>query len=181
MKIDIKEKENISFYDELLYVTSYYKKIKINHKRKITKLSSEFTKYLILILVFMISTIALYIVFKDEFYIAPIIMYILLLIVDIYYIYSTKKRIKDFMNSKDDKVTININENYVQYSSVKSVYKINWEDIECILVNKYSICFIPKNGSSNIIGVSIKYRHKIVETIKKYNKSKLLVINNHEE
>ena len=181
MKIEIDKKSDKNYYDEIMYVKSYYRKIKINHKRKITKLSSEFIKYLILIFIFMILTILLYLYFKDTFYIYIIVVYGLLLMFDLYLLYTSSKKTINYINGLEDKETINITDTYVKHTSINSVYKINWEDMECILVNKYSICFIPKTGSSGIISVPIEYRHKVVETIKKYNKQKLLVINNHEK
>ena len=179
MKIRIKERESKKFYDEVLFVTSYYYKILKNHKKRISRMTLEFMKYLLLIGVFLLLTIYLYLDTKDNFYIFVMSVYGIFLIFCIYFIFLSYKRIKEYMVDKDE-VTINITQEYIEYRTVSSYFKTNYDDMECVLINKYSICFIPKTNKSALISLGIRYKDEVIRMLKKYKKESLLV-NYHEK
>ena len=57
--------------------------------------------------------------------------------------------------------------------------QINWDSIQVIVINKYTISIIPKNEVLNniIISLSTKYKKEFIKGLKKYNKEFLLVDN----
>ena len=55
--------------------------------------------------------------------------------------------------------------------------KLPWEVIEYIIINKYSICVLPKNFSAILIGIEISAKDEVYKALKKYKKLNLLVDN----
>ena len=55
--------------------------------------------------------------------------------------------------------------------------KLPWEAIEHIIINKYSICVLPKNFSAILIGIEIGAKDDVYKSLKKYKKLDLLVDN----
>lgn len=55
--------------------------------------------------------------------------------------------------------------------------KLPWKSIEYIIINKYSICVLPKNFSAILIGIEIGSKDDVYQSLKKYKKLDLLVDN----
>ena len=54
---------------------------------------------------------------------------------------------------------------------------INWTSIEYIVINKYSICAIPKNPTEIMLSLSNDYKDMFLKAIKKYKKEDLIIDN----
>jgi len=173
MKLEFNERGSKEFYDEILFVNANYYKILKNKNKKINRLTISFIKYLIISIIFTCLTIFLYLRTNDSFYTFVIGIYIILILFCIYFIIITNKRIKELI-SREEKITINITENYIEYKSVNSIFKINFEDVACILINKYSICFVPKTTKNAMISITSNYKDQIIKLLKKYKKESLL-------
>lgn len=173
MKLEINENENNNFYDELIFVQSNYKKLLIKKKKNVSRMTIVFLKYILISIVFGILTYIMYNETKDNFYYFALYIYGLLVIFAIVFIFITKRRINDSSN-KFEKTKITLNDKDIEYKSLNSIYKIEWNNLAFILFNKYSICFIPKDGKGKIIAISIKYNDKISEYLKKHKKDNLI-------
>ena len=55
--------------------------------------------------------------------------------------------------------------------------KLYWDYIDYIIINKYSICVIPKSSYSILIGIEISSKDEVIECLKKYKKIDLLIDN----
>lgn len=53
-------------------------------------------------------------------------------------------------------------------------FRLNFKDIRWIILNKYSITFLPKNKGATLIAIEIKYRDQIINNIK----DKSLIVDN---
>lgn len=173
MKLEINENESNKFYDELIFIQSNYKKLLIKKKKNVSRMTIIFLKYILISIVFGILTLIMYNETKDKFYYFALYIYGLLVIFALVFIFITKRKINDEKN-KFEKTKITLNDKNIEYKSLNSIYKIEWNNLSFILFNKYSICFIPKDGKGKIIAISIKYKDKILECLKKYKKDNLI-------
>ncbi len=176
MKFEFKERESRSFYDEILFVAAYYKKIINNKYKKVTKLSTYMIKNIIisLLLIIVIGFYYYKTMNKLNFFMLGILIAIVLYC--IYYLIFIKKRIDAFVNYKG-KMTITINDKKIEYKDENNSFKADWDQIAFILVSKYSICFIPKTRENAMITLNSENKDKLISVLEKYNKKDLLVDN----
>ena len=176
MEFKIKNNGSKEFYDEFLYVVTQYKKIKNNPEKKAYRM----TRYLIIYILFVLAGMLLfgfmYSGHKNLIWAALIGMYSLLLVYLVIYLVNLTKKIKTYIDMEDEQI-INIDDKGVKISSGENAFTINWDDIANIVVNKYSICFIPKTAANFLMSVSVEYIDNVVEAIKKVNRESLLVDN----
>lgn len=177
MKIEINEKPDRKFYDELLYVTSYYKKIKKKPNKKITTITKELMKDIGIILLLLLIELFFYFEYQDNIFLFMIGFIGLILIFFILYLIAVQKRIKDFLKD-NTKTIISINESGVELvkENIQHI-QVDWNSIDFILINKYSICLLPKNITNIIIALDTKNKKEFLEGIKKYDKDDLIVDN----
>lgn len=177
MKIEINEKPNKNFYDEFLSVSIKYRKILKNPNIKIKKITRELIKLIIMALLTLIFLIVSYVYFKDTLFMFLTGIIFLLLIYTVMYYIAINKRIKLFENDKSKSV-INIDLDGIELIKENSQdVKLNWEQIKFILINKETICLIPKNPSFIMIALNTEYKDEFLEGVYKYNKENLIVDN----
>ena len=80
---------------------------------------------------------------------------------------------KKFKNNDSYKKLI-IEDEYVELHIGDEQYRLNFNDICWIILNKYSITFLPKTEGSTLIAVEIKYKNQIIDNIKE----KHLIVDN---
>ncbi len=177
MKVELKKCYFRDFYDEFLYVSSKWQKIKKNPRKKVYKLTSALIVAAFFMFVFLILSCFLYLKYKELIF--PIFIgvcwssfvYILA------YLNNINKIIDMYTNDNNVQV-MNINDKCVEYFDEKKSIMVKWDDIACVVINKYSISFIPKTIFGFVISVSINNKDDIVKAIKKANRDSLLIDNN---
>ena len=85
-------------------------------------------------------------------------------------------RITKMMN-KPGTITVEIDEQGVRYLLDNNKFELNWDDIKAVVINNNSINFIPKKTNKTFIGLDIRYRNEIEESINQLNKNDLLIDN----
>lgn len=176
MKIEINKVGSKKFYDEFLYVLMNHNKIKKNPRKKAK--SGIFSLVTYIILALLTAVILAFWYFKNNDGIVAVLigMNVILLILLSAYLVIIEKRIKMLMSQKDTKV-IEINEEGIRYTDTQQDIIAKWEDISCIVANKYSVCVLPKSSLNAIISLSAEYKEYVVNSLKEQNKSELLVDN----
>ena len=106
--------------------------------------------------------------------------FIFVFILDVYIYISCIKRIKNYINDKGIK-HVNIEKEYVEYKDDNKSFKVKFKDIKCVIMNKYSICFIPNSLNNAIISMTIEYKNDIINVLKKYKREELIINNWKEE
>ena len=81
------------------------------------------------------------------------------------------------MNEKGSK-TINIEKDYISYKDNNKSFRVEFDDLKYVVINKYSICFIPKNKLSALISINVEYKKDVIDALSKYKKDYLIVDNN---
>ena len=179
MKIEINKKQKKEFYDEFLYVTGNYKKIKDNPHKKVRLLTKETLRIYSFIIVSFALFVVAYLRYHDKLYLFIIAMLFLLSIFVIGYYTAIKKSIKLYLQN-DLKQVINITDKGIELKQDTNSIKISWKSVAYIVINKYSICVLPKKEKDIMLAISTDYEKEFLKGIKKYKKEDL-VVNNKEE
>lgn len=176
MKIEITKKPRKEFYDEFLFVAGNYKKIKKNPNTKARLLTNDAKKLYLISMLFFILFIPAYIKYKDTIYLFIIIIFFLLSIFSIGYYSAIKKRIQLYISTEANQV-LSITDKGLELKQKNQKVHINWTSIEYIVINKYSICAIPKNPTEIMLSLSNDYKDMFLKAIKKYKKENLIIDN----
>ena len=175
MKLEFVEKEEKKYYDELYYISYKYSELVKKPNKRVDGMTSYLLKYDILLFLTAVL-VGISNTNKDSIGFILLGMTILMFINYFYYIIIYNKRIKAMLN-KNNNILIKINDNGIDYNDNYVERKQQWDDIKYIIVNKYTLSFIPKDIAGLIINVPKKYKKEINESLKKYNKEYLLVDN----
>lgn len=169
MIVKSREKENKKFFDEFYYIALNCG----SFRKRPTKKARSATQYLVfLAILFFVSSIALMFVPELElisFMLFIIFFYLVIILIII------KRHTKITLN---ESVYIKIDEDGIEdiYENKIST-KLYWDYIEHIIINKYSICVVPKSSYSILIGTDISNKDDMIKALKKYNKIDLLIDN----
>lgn len=178
MKIEIKDRENRNYYDELLYITSNYKKIFDNPKKKAHSLSID---ALVMGIISFVALILFIILYRNNnsyrLFLFGIYLFILLIVLSIVYYLLIQRRITKLRNVKGT-ITLEIEKEHIDFITKKSKYKVLWKDIKYVLINKHTICFIPKKSGMLLISLGIRYKEKVISALKDIKKTNLIIDTN---
>ena len=176
MKFEVKERGPKEFYDEMLYVVTYYKKFVKNPKTK----AWQYTKFLYLFMGVSLAMcgafIVLHVLDKEWYSSAMIGAFLLMFFLFLFLFVRVKKTIKIYMDDKSVK-TIEINEEAISYASDTMNLKMNKEDIGTIVINKYSICILPKEMNKYVISIYKDYLDDFLKGANENGYEKMIVNN----
>ena len=165
-----KEKDNKKYFEEFMYVASNYYVFKKRPKTKAHSLINMYRLYIVLF--FVLSIVFMFIPWVYELsalFLAFFCFYLYLFI-------ESKYRLREYLKYGDSLIKID-EEGIENICDDKITIKLPWEAIECIIINKYSICVLPKNFSAILIGIEISTKDDVYKALKKYKKIDLLVDN----
>ena len=176
MKIVITDHDKKEYYDELLYVSSHYKKFLNNPNRKAKGEGQNTLVWTILAAVILVIFLIMFFTTKSmtNLYVAG--LYMLILAYALYYLSIVNKRIDLMMNDGLNK-TVEINDQYIEYEDGKQTLRIKWDEIAYVMIQKYSICFLPKSPTSLFVTISRLYEDQVLEAVQKAGKDSLVVDN----
>ena len=170
MTIQNKEKGNRKYYEEIMYISSNYYIFKKRPQTKTHSLLKVFRLYSLLFLI--LSTIFLFI----PNMIALSGIYFSFFLVYIYSLFETNYKLKEYMKHGDSSIIIDETGIESKEENITSS-KLYWEAIEYIIINKYSICVLPKNFAHFAIFIEISSKEEVLKALEKYNKTNLLIDN----
>ena len=180
MKIEIKEKPTRNFYNEILYIQTNYKKILRNPSRRAGKLTTSVILYLLT--AFTAILVSLYFYTQDkpnnifQYY---AFFFLILFIFAFFYLILVNRRLNQLVHfAKDNQSTITIDNKNISLIKDKSTVSITWDSLQSIVINKYSIIFLPQDISNMYIAINTEYKEEILKVVKKYKKEKLIQDNN---
>ena len=170
------EKTERNMYDELLFITSKYNTILNNPRLKVHKVTNVFWGYIVMGIIIVALFTYFAIKKNSPVFIALIILAVLCIILSIKYLIDAYKFINNEL-SKKTKSEITINTSGVRLTKGKGFdYKMAWDDIAYVIVNKHSIVFLPKDRTM-LIGINSCYNGKIVKALLDEKKDDLLIDN----
>ena len=172
-----KDPSDKEFYNELLYVTTKYARVLVNPHMKMRKVTNSFLFTIILCVLSELLLLYIYLKNKNILVLILIILVVLLLLMTLIYLVRALSFIKNESNNGGGS-TVDITKTGVRLTKGKKMdYKIEWNDIKSIIINKYSITFIPVKRSFLMIGVNIIHKDDIIKAIKEVKKESILVDN----
>ena len=176
MRLEIKENAKKEYYDEFLYIVFRHRKIRRCPRKKACQLSKYLMCYNIICIISIILFVLFYIDTKRPIFLFLDGMLTIIFMFLVVYYMIVKKRLEMYLQNKGVK-TIEFNEVGIEYIDDDKNIRIKWEDIKHIIINKYTITIIPKTILNGFTSIDVKYKDEVINTLKKYDKEKLLVDN----
>ncbi|MBQ6098556.1 MAG: hypothetical protein IJL02_01675 [Methanobrevibacter sp.] len=174
MEIEIDKTESNNYFGEVLAVMSNYQKLAENPKRKIRGLNFQAIALTGIAAVFLMIFTALYLLDPNyTSFLYVIIIFLVALFLGIIYIILIRRRISRLKNNNSDKKLI-IEDDYVEMHIGDEQFRLNFTDMQWIILNRYSITFLPKTKGATLIAVEIKYKDTVIKSIK----DKSLIVDN---
>lgn len=177
MRIEVKER-NVSYYDEIMYISLFMKKIIANPFNKVKGLS----KYYKMQVVFWGCVTLLYLIltFITKFeggFIYMVWFCLIFFIISLRGLIHVKKSLKNY--SLIDNVSVfEMNNEIISITGVdETLISIKWDSVRNILISKNSIVFIPKENVGVLLTVSMEYVKDVLDAINKYKKNELVIDN----
>lgn len=157
----------------MLYVASNYGKFVKNPRRKITGLKRYAIFLTVIAFIFLVIFAALN-QFNpaNKLYFYVMLLFLVTFVLGIIYYILINYRISKFKNMNFSKKLV-VEKDYIEFYVADDYYRMEMSDIQYILINQYSLCFLPRN-KTNVIGVEVKYKDQIIEAI---GQSSLIVDN----
>jgi len=175
-RIEIQEKPTVEFYDEFLYVAAKYREILKKPKLKAKRLTREIEKYILYVLV---CGMLLFLLKRNNMDILSIVLWIILLLYLVLagiFLWSVQRKIKMYFKNLEPSV-IEINSTGVALKKRKQTVSISWNSIAAIMIYHYSICLLPKDASSIMIGFDVEYKEEFLKAVTAYKRQNLVIDN----
>lgn len=178
MKIEINEKLDKNFFKEFVNIADNYRNIKKNPNKKVIFNIKKLTNLLIVELFLSIIYIYDYINTQSTFSVVMLVIVVFSIFIWFIYIILVNKRIKDLMKNDVQKSLVEIEETSIKLirEGMNDV-EVDWESIDFILINKYTICLVPKKINTLMIALPISKKKEILKEVKDCKKEYLIIDN----
>ena len=178
MKLVIDKKEcGRDFYNELLYISSKYPMLKKNPNTKAHSVTKIFSIYITIGFLMMVGFFLLYLRYTKWIFLLILLFMSIYFFMSLYFLYDSIKFVNKEVKEEDDSI-LTINNSGVRITRGKKLdYKIDFKDIMYVLINKYTVVFLPKEKSNLMIGVASKYKKEIIKELKDLKKDDLIIDN----
>lgn len=169
MEIGIDKIGSKEYYGEVLSVMSNYAKLVKNPNQKIRPLTAQAIILTVISLVFLVIFTILYI--QDQsyaLYFYVVLIFAVAFILGIIYYILINRRISKLKSIGGDRKLI-IEDDFVEMNVGDEKTRLEISQIKYVIINKYSISFLPQNNSLKLIAVSVDYKEEILKAIKDKN------------
>ena len=177
MKLTIDKRGKKEYYDEFLYITNTANRLLKKPTRKAHRLTKKLLFQLIIYTLLTCLYSYCYAIYKDIFFLIVVTAILTYIIVLSAYLMSVNVRIKRLMSNKQI-IEFEINKEGIFYKTDESELHLTWDNTKYIIINKYSITFLPKEIKLFILSTSTDYKKEVLAAIKKYNHEDLIIVNN---
>lgn len=165
MEIEINKIGSSNYYNEVLAVMSNYKKLVKNPRQKIRRLNIQALVLTGISIVFLVIFTVFYLQSRSNvMYLAVIIIFAVAFVLGIIYNALIIRRLSKFKNNDADK-TLVIEDDYVELVVGNERTRLEMSEIQYIIINKYSICFLPREINSTMIAINIRYKDSVMNAI----------------
>lgn len=169
MEIRINDSGSKDYYGEVLAVMSNYGKLVKNPRQKIRGLHKQAMMLTGIALVFLVVFSILYAMdMSYTLYFYIIIIFAVALVLGIIYNILINRRISQLKNPGADKRLV-IENDHVELSIDGEKTRLLISEIQYILINNYSISFLPQNINSKMIAVNVAHKNEILNSINEKN------------
>lgn len=174
---DNKTEKDKNFYDEFLFVATFHKRVRKRPDKKTRKLSTNYKIGLGICIGYsiLLTILGLSVGFDFIDYVF-IGMFVILGVIYIRSLSIVNQRLKLYMDNRGETI-FEITNKDVKVEKATQKLQLNWDSIQYVIVNKYSVTFLPKDETIIMIGISTEYKDQVIEEIKNLNKEELLIDN----
>lgn len=174
MEIKIDKNSSKNYYAEVLSVMSNYSKLIKNPNQKLRLLTTQAIMLTAISLVFLVVFAVLYL--RDQsytLYLYVVAIFAVALILGVVYNILINNRISKLKNNYNDKKLV-IEDDFVEMTIGDERSRLEISEIQYVIINRYSIAFLPRNNTSKLIAVSVDYKDDVLNAIG----NKGIVVNN---
>ncbi len=154
--------ESDAYYNEVLAIVSNYKKLVENPRQKIKGLNRQAITLTVISVAFLVVFSFLYLQNRSNtLYLIVVAIFAVAFVLGIIYNVLIRRRISKFRNNVSHRKLV-IEEDYVELTVGNEKSRLEMSEIQYVLINKYSISFIPNKPNSTLIAIGIRYREDVL-------------------
>ena len=154
--------ESDAYYNEVLAIVSNYKKLVDNPRQKIKGLNRQAITLTVISVAFLVVFSVLYLQNRSNtLYLIVVAIFAVAFVLGIIYNVLIRRRISKFKNKGSDRKLV-IEDDYVELTVGNEKSRLEMSEIQYVLINKYSISFIPNKPNSTLIAIGISYREDVL-------------------
>ena len=162
MEIEINKIESDAYYNEVLAIVSNYKKLVKNPRQKIKGVNRQAITLTVISVAFLVVFSFLYLQNRSNtLYLIVVAIFAIAFVLGIIYNVLIRRRISKLKNRGSDRKLV-IEEDYVELTVGNEKSRLEMSEIQYVLINKYSISFIPNKANSTLIAIGISYRDDVL-------------------
>ena len=162
MEIEMNKIESDAYYNEVLAIVSNYKKLVDNPRQKIKGLNRQAITLTVISVAFLVVFSVLYLQNRSNtLYLIVVAIFAVAFVLGIIYNVLIRRRISKLKNRGSDRKLV-IEEDYVELTVGNEKSRLEMSEIQYVLINKYSISFIPNKANSTLIAIGISYREDVL-------------------
>ena len=162
MEIEMNKIESDAYYNEVLAIVSNYKKLVKNPRQKIKGVNRQAITLTVISVAFLVVFSFLYLQNRSNtLYLIVVAIFAIAFVLGIIYNVLIRRRISKFKNRGSDRKLV-IEEDYVELTVGNEKSRLEMSEIQYVLINKYSISFIPNKANSTLIAIGISYRDDVL-------------------
>ena len=162
MEIKLNKIESDAYYNEVLAIVSDYKKLVKNPRQKIKGVNRQAITLTVISVAFLVVFSFLYLQNRSNtLYLIVVAIFAIAFVLGIIYNVLIRKRISKLKNKSSDRKLV-IEDDYVELTVGNEKSRLEMSEIQYVLINKYSISFIPNKANSTLIAIGISYREDVL-------------------
>ena len=162
MEIEINKIESDAYYNEVLAIVSNYKKLVKNPRQKIKGVNRQAITLTVISVAFLVVFSFLYLQNRSNtLYLIVVAIFAIAFVLGIIYNVLIRRRISKLKNRGYDRKLV-IEDDYVELTVGNEKSRLEMSEIQYVLINKYSISFIPNKANSTLIAIGISYREDVL-------------------
>ncbi|WP_292603193.1 hypothetical protein [Methanobrevibacter sp. UBA212] len=162
MEIEMNKIESDAYYNEVLAIISSYKNLVENPRQKIKGLNRQAITLTVISVAFLVVFSVLYLQNRSNtLYLIVVAIFAVAFVLGIIYNVLIRRRISKFKNKGSDRKLV-IEDDYVELTVGNEKSRLGMSEIQYVLINKYSISFIPNKTNSTLIAIGIRYREDVL-------------------
>lgn len=162
MEIEINKIESDAYYNEVLAIVSDYKKLVKNPRQKIKGVNRQAITLTVISVAFLVVFSFLYLQNRSNtLYLIVVAIFAIAFVLGIIYNVLIRRRISKLKNRGSDRKLV-IEDDYVELTVGNEKSRLEMSEIQYVLINKYSISFIPNKANSTLIAIGISYREDVL-------------------
>ena len=162
MEIEINKIESDAYYNEVLAIVSNYKKLVKNPRQKIKGVNRQAITLTVISVAFLVVFSFLYLQNRSNtLYLIVVAIFAIAFVLGIIYNVLIRRRISKLKNRGSDRKLV-IEDDYVELTVGNEKSRLEMSEIQYVLINKYSISFIPNKANSTLIAIGISYREDVL-------------------